>query len=123
MAWREHPILQEVLKRERIEKPYVKKDGTISSKPRIFFECYVCKCEWPRKHITIDHIDPIGPTPGSKLAPPELDWNTFIDRMFCPIENLGTVCDGCHGDKSQRENLARRAAMKEIDDASEPQAS
>jgi hypothetical protein len=32
------PVLQEVLKRERIERPFVKKDGKVSTKPRVFFQ-------------------------------------------------------------------------------------
>ncbi len=111
------PVLQEVLKRERIEKPFTKKDGTVSSKPRIFFSCYVCKSECPRKEINIDHIDPVGPTPGSKLAPDSLTWDTFIDRLFCAAGNLGTICEKCHRAKTNAETAERFRKYRELDNA------
>lgn len=112
-AWRENPTLQEVLKRERIERPYIKKDGSTASKPRVFYTCYVCKHTFPRKVITIDHIDPVGPTPGSKLAPEGLTWDTFIQRLFCSASNLGTICETCHREKTNAETKERFRRLKD----------
>ncbi len=114
-----NPVLQEVLRRERIERFRVTKKGTMALKPNVFFKCYVCEGEFPRKEVSIDHVSPVGPTPGSKLAPPELTWDTFIDRMFCSAENLAIICHTCHHEKTQREGAERRKAMG-IPDASEP---
>jgi hypothetical protein len=102
-AWRQHPNLQLVLKRERIERPFIKKDGSISSKPRVFFKCYVCAGEFPRGSIAIDHIEPVGPTPGSKYDRIGLTWDSFIKRLFCDVSNLSTICETCHADKTKRE--------------------
>jgi hypothetical protein len=113
-VWRFHPVLQEVLKRERIEKPYVKKDGTLSSKPRVFYTCYVCSTEHPRKNIDIDHKDPVGDTPGSALASPSFTWDQFIDRLFCPASNLATICKECHAAKTKRETQERFRRLAEI---------
>lgn len=98
-----NPNLQVVLKRDRVERPFIKKDGSVSSKPRVFFRCYVCKGEFKRDEVSIDHIDPVGPTPGSKYAPFGLTWDRFIERLFCPPENLACICDTCHSEKTKRE--------------------
>ncbi len=102
-----------MLKREKIYKPFYTKKGKLSSKPRVFFKCYVCGEEKTRKEVTIDHIDPVGPTPGSKLAPPELTWDTFIARMFCDTSNLGTICDVCHKKKTNAETSERLRRLKD----------
>lgn len=116
-AWRENPALQEVLKRERIEVPFITKKGKVSNKPRVFFKCYVCKQDFPRKLVAIDHLEPVGPTPGSKLAPPGLTWNEFIDRLFCPTSNLGTICEVCHRKKTNAETAERFRRLAELKDA------
>lgn len=110
MAWRRHPNLQIVLKRDRIERPYVKKDGSVSSRPRVFYKCVLCEQEFKQPEIQIDHDPPVGPTPGSKLAPPDLTWDEFISRMFCRPENLKIVCKPCHSRKSKEDNARLRAA-------------
>jgi 5-methylcytosine-specific restriction endonuclease McrA len=110
-AWHRHPRLKEVLKRERIERNLIRKDGTKGAL-RVFYRCDVCGGEFPAKNIQVDHVQPVGPTPGSKLAPPELTWDTFIGRLFCPAENLKTVCKTCHKKKTDKETAERWEAMK-----------
>ena len=107
MVWRDNPTLQDVFKRDRIERPYIKKDGSVSSKPRVFFRCALCANEYKRLEVQVDHKEPVGPTPGSKLAPPGLTWDAFIDRMFCPLENLQLVCKTCHSKKTAAETAER----------------
>ena len=116
-VWRFHPVLQEVLRRDRIERPYVKVDGSLSRVPRVFFRCYVCNVEHPRKNIDIDHVDPVGDTPGSALAAPDLTWDKFIDRLFCPASNLACICKPCHKAKTARETAERFRRLREIKDA------
>jgi hypothetical protein len=116
-VWRFHPVLQEVLRRDRIERPYVKVDGSVSRVPRVFFRCYVCNTEHSRKNIDIDHRIPVGDTPGSALAAPGLTWDMFIDRLFCPASNLACICKPCHKEKSNRETaerFRRLAAIKGV---------
>lgn len=114
-AWRMHPNLQLVLKRDRIERPWTKKDGNAASRPHVFFKCYVCKLEFPRKFISIDHLIPVGPTPGSKYDFAKRTWDNFISALFCPIENLACICDDCHSTKTKNE---RAALSKEYHSAS-----
>jgi hypothetical protein len=67
--------------------------------------------------VVLDHKDPVGHTPGSKLAPPDLTWDAFIKRLFCPADNLATICEPCHRLKTNAETKARFARLKELRDA------
>ena len=53
--------------------------------------------------IFIDHINPV--------IDPELgfeNWDTFVERLFCPEDNLQPLCRVCHDKKSKKENKVRR---------------
>ncbi len=89
-----------------------KKNGKAFSKPRVFYKCALCGQEHPLKNIQVDHIEPVGPTPGSKLALPSLTWDMFIQRLFCGTENLRTVCKPCHKTKTDKETGERWEAMR-----------
>lgn len=106
-AWFWHPSLQQALKRERIEEPYTKKDGTRSKLPRVFYKCAACGKRFKQKEIQLDHIVAVGPTPGSKLAPPGYTWDAFIDRLFCSADNLQVVCKPCHALKTKEQTAQR----------------
>lgn len=86
---------------------------------RGLYECASCKNHVPptirdgRKrvqNIFVDHIDPI--------VDPEVgfvSWDTFIERMFCEVDNLQLLCKGCHDIKSASERevaVARRRKEK-----------
>lgn len=36
------------------------------------------------------------------------DWNIYIARMFCSIDDLQTLCKPCHHKKSKDENYERK---------------
>jgi 5-methylcytosine-specific restriction endonuclease McrA len=66
------------------------------------FECSMCKSHYPAKEVQVDHIDPVvDPVIGF------VDWNTFIDRLLCPKENLQVLCKECHKLKTQDEKKRR----------------
>lgn len=49
---------------------------------------YRCaKCKILTSKPQVDHISPVGKF---------LDWNMYIERLFCPIENLQVLCWDCH---------------------------
>lgn len=66
--------------------------------------CSVCKGEFLRKDLQVDHIQPVGPTPGTKNAGPDTTWDVFINRMFCDESGLRVVCVGCHNKKTHNKN-------------------
>lgn len=58
------------------------------------FRCAICQGEFSAKNVNVDHTIAIGKG---------LDWNQFIDRLFCEIDNLQVVCIPCHKTKSLKE--------------------
>jgi 5-methylcytosine-specific restriction endonuclease McrA len=66
--------------------------------------CAGCGFVFPAKGIQVDHIDPVvDPIIGF------VDWNTFIDRLLCPKENLQVLCKECHLIKTKQEKLQRKS--------------
>ena len=88
-AWKLSPQLKEIYKLNRIE--YTK-----GGRNRVDYACAICGLHFSQKDTQVDHIDPVGSTPGSRMAEPWLTWDMFIDRMFCDLDNLRIVCKPCH---------------------------
>lgn len=62
------------------------------------YRCASCGGEFTSSSIEVDHISPV--------VDPEIgfiDWNTFIDRLYCPKENLQVLCTTCHKEKTNEE--------------------
>lgn len=67
--------------------------------------CAGCGSIARAKDVSVDHVEPcIDPEKGFE------DWNTYIDRLFCPALNLQVLCKECHDTKSKAENERRRDA-------------
>lgn len=64
--------------------------------------CVSCEKKFPQTGVQVDHIDPVVSTTGF------LDWDTFITRLYCPIENLQVLCKPCHLDKTKTEKTKRK---------------
>jgi len=68
---------------------------------------YLCDaCGGLTGKIELDHLVPIGPTPGSKHAKSGTTWDTFIDRLF--NGELQALCTTCHA-KRTKEQVPCRA--------------
>jgi 5-methylcytosine-specific restriction endonuclease McrA len=67
------------------------------------YKCNTCGKIFSMKEVQCDHKEGVGKF---------VDWNTFIDRLFCPIENLQVLCKACHLIKSNEEKGLRKAATK-----------
>jgi len=106
------PMVREVMMKVRRERPWFLKDGSQAAKPRVEFMCSSCG-EWHMgKNIQVDHIEPVvDPNAGF------IDWNTFISRLFCDVDNLAVLCKICHEKKTNEEKRVakeRRALEKQI---------
>jgi len=66
------------------------------------YTCAHCLHEFPAKDVEVDHIDPVVSTSDGFM-----DWNIFIDRLYCPKENLQVLCKVCHKKKTKEERLLR----------------
>lgn len=70
---------------------------------RVGYICTVCKKLTPNKECAVDHT--------SAVIDPEVgfvDFNTYIERLFCSKSNLKILCKRCHTEKSKIENKQRR---------------
>ena len=91
---RRWPPKYETLNEAKTEK----KTNKLSGRPAQHFLCRKCKKDFPAKMVQVDHIEPI-------VTPSEgfVDWNTFIDRLFCERDNLQVLCKTCHSKKTKKE--------------------
>jgi len=68
-------------------------------KSRGLYQCNECKKLFKVKEVQCDHIMDIGKF---------IDWNTFVERLFCPASNLQMLCKGCHQIKT---NIATKPVV------------
>lgn len=66
------------------------------------YTCAACQQEFPSKEVEVDHISPV-----VSVGDGFIDWNTFIQRLYCPIENLQVLCLTCHKKKTKLERASR----------------
>lgn len=71
------------------------------------FKCQGCEEVYTIKEISLDHIKPV-----VDVKTGFVDWNTYIDRMFCGEDGFQVLCDACHTSKSQVENELRKKYRK-----------
>lgn len=71
------------------------------------YKCAKCNNIFGPKEIVVDHINPVVAVDGFT------NWEEYITSLFCDITNFQILCEECHSDKSQKENITRR----EIKDA------
>lgn len=65
------------------------------------YQCNVCKNWFPEKKINVDHIIPAGTLRCADDLP------GFVERLFCEINNLQTICTDCHDVKTKNEKDGR----------------
>jgi len=79
------------------------------------YECDICHGLFTSKEIDIDHIFPV-----IDIVTGFVDWNTYIERLFCDVENLAALCKQCHSEKTKIEVQMRKyARAKRKEEASE----
>lgn len=96
------PIKQEVLRENRKEFPKFNKDGSRSKKDAVCYLCNVCKEYRGSTKVTVDHILPV-----ISVEDGFINWDTFVDRLYCGKDNLQVICDDCHQVKTNAERLER----------------
>lgn len=86
----------------RREVPKYNQDGSRSKKDAVQYRCNVCMRYVGSTHVAIDHITPV-----ISVSDGFIDFNTFIERLFCDASNLQVICDPCHNLKTNSERIAR----------------
>lgn len=104
------PVKIAVLKKVRREVPRSRKDGTRAKRDAVQYQCFVCKSWVGSTKVEVDHIIPVIETNEKGFV----DWNLFVERLFCGPENLQVICDPCHDVKTQRERQTRQAAKDKV---------
>jgi len=104
------PVHKEVLMKVRREVPKFNKDGARAKKDAVQYLCNVCKGWVGSTKVEVDHILPVIEVNEHGFV----DWNMFVDRLFCGPENLQVICDPCHDKKTHDEQQKRQAAKDKI---------
>lgn len=75
----------------------------LAERGKDLYLCAKCNIIYIRKDTHVDHVIPvIDPQIGF------VDWNTYVERLFCQTSNLVILCRECHGKKTREENTIRR---------------
>jgi len=122
-AFSRSPLVQEVLRDIRTYRTRYNKDGSVAKKPHVDYECASCKRKFKGTEVAVDHIDPV-----IEIDRGFVDWNTFIERLWCKKENLQVVCSyklkdmknhgnipSCHHTKTQQERAARKLSDTKLE--------
>lgn len=96
------PVVREVLMAGRREIPKYNKDGSVAKKPAVQYQCQVCNNWVSSTKVSVDHIEPV-----ISVDDGFVDWNQFVDRLFCDKSNLQRICDDCHDIKTATERFER----------------
>lgn len=97
-AFRRWPPKSDVLKKAATEKRINPKSGKLA----MHYTCAICSNDFPSKEMQIDHKKPV-----VDLKKGFVDWDTFIERLYCEAHNLQCVCKPCHKKKSASERKTR----------------
>lgn len=96
-ASRRYPPKFETLNEAKTEKKINEKTGRIAQ----HYQCKKCKQDFPAKDVQVDHKKPVvDPKTGF------VDWNTYVERMFCKKSNFQILCRSCHLEKTKKERSA-----------------
>lgn len=94
-----YPPRNEVLKEAKTEKKINPSSGRMAQ----HYKCAKCRQEFPLSKVYVDHVVPVvDPVIGF------IDWNNYIERMFCHKENLQVLCSVCHDAKTAIEKGRRK---------------
>lgn len=110
------PLVKEVIDDTRSEHNKFKNDGSLAKRKAVRYTCSECNKMFMRKHIAVDHIDPVIPIDSEFNG-----WDEFVKRLFCDKSNLQVLCSyfikdkekyggelSCHHKKTQQEKKLRK---------------
>ena len=98
-ASRRWPPKFKALKEAFVGRKTNKKTGKLA----MHYKCAKCKKHFVAADVQVDHVLPVvDPKVGF------IGWDSFIDRIFCEIENLQVLCKPCHKVKTEEEKVERK---------------
>jgi len=73
------------------------------------YRCAICLGEsFGPRDIQVDHILPVVDEEAGFI-----DWNTYIERLFCYVEGYQVLCKACHAAKTFFEQEIRKQVRRE----------
>lgn len=91
-----HKIIQDsIIDHVDLNRPRVK----------VWCRCNACKGPEAKSYMVVDHILPLIPT-STSFADMLLD--EVMNRLWCEVTNLQTICPGCHEAKTKLEKEERK---------------
>jgi 5-methylcytosine-specific restriction endonuclease McrA len=104
-AWGYSPLKKQAL--DKVREEYSEKCKNGNYRKRVRFECEHCGKKFPQKGVQVDHIEPVVELSGF------VDFNTYIDRLFCHPDKLQVLCKKCHAVKTAAEGKVRTKLRKQ----------
>jgi hypothetical protein len=96
-----------ILRRKSLHSPERTRCLNLARIERGFYRCNSCKNGFSRKNVHVDHIDAV-----VSVKDGWVDWNTYIERLFIPAEEMQVLCVACHTVKCQLEASLRSINKK-----------
>lgn len=75
---------------------------------RGIYKCAICEGSFGPKEIQLDHVVPVVDEESGFI-----DFNTYIDRLFCGVDGFQCLCKPCHSTKTFFEQEIRKQVKKE----------
>jgi 5-methylcytosine-specific restriction endonuclease McrA len=98
-ASRRWPPKYKALKEAFVGRKVNAKTGKLA----MHYKCASCSKHFVAADVQVDHIEAVvDPAKGFQT------WDIFINRIFCEIENLQTLCKPCHKVKTDQEKQERK---------------
>jgi 5-methylcytosine-specific restriction endonuclease McrA len=98
-ASQRYPPKYETLNKAKVGKEVNKATGRIAE----HYKCASCKEKFVLKNVQVDHILPVVSTKEGFV-----NWNIFIESLFCEAKNLQVLCKPCHATKTALEREKRK---------------
>ncbi len=78
-----------------------------TGKMAMHYRCALCLGDYPMTGVEVDHTNPV-----VELSRGFVNWDTFINRLYCEEPYLQVLCKPCHKSKSAKERLLRKSGAK-----------
>lgn len=69
------------------------------------YTCADCKDAKSEPETQVDHIDPVVPY---GMMQKDMTIDEYVERLYCDVSNLQTLCSDCHKEKTNSERKKRR---------------
>ena len=96
---RRFPPKWKALDEAKVGKRVNKRSGRLAE----HYLCASCGGFFVARDVQVDHINPVvDPQTGFE------DWWTYMDRLYCEVDNLQVLCKECHKEKTNEERKERK---------------